>query len=297
MEQCLHHRLKGVIDAELPIYGRVIYYFDPSNTTCYTTVRGGTGGTKINLIDCEFSGGTYDGDTEQIVAEGVLSQRLLRVTGDNPRVIIDCYNAQTAYITAPTKIVGGNALNYGDKKRVAANRFIVNDVNKILSETDVTNHLLFYQSYEDGVQSEISDLIISKNRTSLITYIDRILMSETVRISKLERIGFIEGNFNKLPLSIKRAGIGGNATGSVDTLITALRNSGRTSGKIQVDYISANNLLTISDAQYGDVVTTKTYCQRRSFSNVAGQYLAWTDNTIDITLDSTGAETPSINSL
>ena len=282
---CLVTKLKGsVTNDNLPIFGKLIIRLKK--------IQGATTEQKLCFIraghkacNVEFVNTTLGSNPSSItIPAGASINGNLDLSNDNAYLIVDTYSIISMQINSASEYIELESCKYGELEGIAISVDKFSQINSFTALKAVV-----------AVGSpNVDPTIMIQNNPGLLTLTGSV---ETVPVSILPVNSQIQniklaGNIADFPKTMKYMFINSTqVTGSVTAWVEGCRAAGRTTGKIQTPWLGATNNVTIDDGE-GNEIGANTFITNKGITASTNIYLVWTADSIDITTDNSGVETP-----
>ena len=285
---CLVTKLKGeVVNENLPIFGKVVIKLKKIASATVNEkwffLRAGHKDCNVQFINTALG----SNPSNITVLAGQSTTGSLDLTQDDASIIIDAYNFVTLSVAAASDYIGLDSGKFGDFAALGV-PYDKADILKSFTQLKGINVLV-----GDGMPNlDLSDVL--HNNPQLLTATGKISIASVSVLPENSQVQNIRlfGDIATFPTTLKMLYVDSTKTiGSVTAWVEACRAAGRTSGKIQSAWLGATDNVTIDDGN-GNEISAKTYRESKSIPLGEQIYLVWTADSIDITADNTGAETP-----
>jgi hypothetical protein len=281
--------MKGSVNNDnLPIFGKVkllIEHVDNATVSDqWFALRAGSSPCNVTFVNTTLIDSGDAGKTEITVPANSYIAAHIDLSGNNISIIIDAYSTVGFQQKHVTDIIGYESLKYGE--------FISGEYDS--NPDDVKKKIVEVLNTKTGIKYlfriPVSDETIVRNVDTLLALYNSVNPILIKDASNLLICVIKEGNIEYIPSTIKRIELASIATGSFTNLVNKFRAAGRTSGKIYVAWITANNGCTIDNGS-GTEIPVSEYVTTHGIPKQMEGYLYWTADTVGITVDGTDAET------
>lgn len=284
---CLVTKLEGkVVNENLTIFGKVVIKLkkiaSATGAEKWFFLRAGHKDCNVQFINTALG----SNPSNITVLAGQTLSGSLDLTQDNASIIINAYDFVALAVASASDYIGLDSCKSGDCAALAI-PYDKADILKSFTQLKGISVLV-----GDNVPPvDLSEVIHNNPQLLFVTgNVSSIPVSVLPENSQIQSIA-LYGDIATFPKTLKSVYVDSKIIGSVTAWVEACRAAGRTSGKIKSSLLGANDNITIDDGN-GNEISAKTYRESKGIPLGEQIYLVWTEDSIDITADSTGAETP-----